>query len=380
MKSNGIVYEMISFSYVENFPMCAHQYHDMGLIVAYLTTLSAGASGFYLSPISFIQRPAMWIQLLSKHRITHSATPNFGLELCVRKFSAERDVPPEGLNLSTVNCIVNGAEPVRVESMSKFNKTFAPYGWRPCAMCPSYGLAEMTVGATAWGNKMVAGPPRGGSEITDQQDGQAVTVHSSGNLAANPPEQGHARSIDPVTCEELPEGEVVEIWICSPSVALGYWHKEALTREMFHAKVVKGQPSSPYYGKDDISYLRTGDLGFILDHQLFITGRMKDLIILNGRNFYPQDLERTVEKSDSAIRPGCVAAVCFVGPTGQESVAIVAEVTSCKLGAARLVEVSMAIRRSIGAEHRISPTVVAIIPPRTVRLSIRCAPTCLIAY
>eukprot|EP00850_Spirogloea_muscicola_P019057 SM000182S03947 [mRNA] locus=s182:103437:108614:- [translate_table: standard] len=390
------------------------QYHDLGLVVAYLCTLrfannslsimllhentmihldqlhgartrskhesaqilssfsiaaytvmqllapSTGATGYYMSPITFIKKPALWVQLMSKYQITHTAAPNFALELCVRKFDPARDVP-DGFDLSNLEMLLNAAEPIRVESLIRWNDIFSKYGWQPSAMCPSYGMAEHVVAITGWGSTMVelgTGP-------------QHRLLHSSGVLATFP-DDGRLAIVNPETCEVLGPGVEGEIWVSSENVTLGYWNKPELTKEasqlMFRAQLKEGSPDS-----DDRDYLRTGDLGFLIDTQLFVTGRIKDLIIVRGKNYYPQDIEKTAEDASPHIRAGCVAAFSFAAPAATakctdltEQVAIVAEVRSATIRGPDLVEMTREIRRQVTVAHGVYPAIVALIPPRSI--------------
>eukprot|EP00897_Mesotaenium_endlicherianum_P004155 jgi/Mesen1/3768/ME000205S03029 len=330
------------------------QYHDLGLVVAYLCPLSAGATGIYLSPISFIKRPAMWAQLMSQHQVTHTAAPNFALELLCRKFEAARDAPA-GLDLSSVECLLNCAEPVRPESIAKWNSTFGPYGFTPCAMCPAYGLAEHVVGVLSWGSKVV--------EVNEGS--QKQLLHSSGQIPIYP-HDGRLAIVDPETLAPCGDAREGEIWVRSQSVAQGYWKKPDVTREVFGARMASNAPLA-----DDGVYLRTGDLGFVLEGELFVTGRIKDLIIINGKNYYPQDIEKTVEEASEHVRPGCAAAFSLTAPASgdapaQESVAVVAEFRTTSLTAADYATATAQIRRAVTSAHGVFPSLVAFIPPRTI--------------
>ncbi|CAI5954472.1 unnamed protein product [Closterium sp. NIES-65] len=296
------------------------QYHDLGLIVAYLSTLTAGGSGVYMSPIDFIHRPASWLQWMSRLKITHTAAPNFALNLATRKFVPSRDaalpahflsasLPPSSfpaplnpssspstalnasaalpttLDLSSLECFLNAAEPVRPEAIERWNAVLGRYGWDLCGMCPCYGLAEHVVGVSGWGSKLLHLPD--------------ITLHSSGHLATYPVD-GRVVIVNPETHEACAEGEEGEIWARSCHVARGYWGKPELSEETFRARMKEGSDAG--------LYLRTGDLGLVVAQQLFITGRIKDLIIVGGKNYYPQDIELTVEAVSDSIRPGCCAA------------------------------------------------------------------------
>ncbi|CAI5480059.1 unnamed protein product [Closterium sp. Yama58-4] len=397
------------------------QYHDLGLIVAYLSTLTAGGSGVYMSPIDFIHRPASWLQWMSRLKITHTAAPNFALNLATRKFVPSRDaalpapflsasLPPSSfptppnpssspstalnpsaalpttLDLSSLECFLNAAEPVRPEAIERWNAVLGRYGWDPCGMCPCYGLAEHVVGVSGWGSKLLHLPD--------------IILHSSGHLATYPVD-GRVVIVNPETREECAEGEEGEIWARSCHVARGYWGKPELSEETFRARMKEGAP-----GSDSGAYLRTGDLGLVVAQQLFITGRIKDLIIVGGKNYYPQDLELTVEAVSDSIRPGCCAAFSVnkmshgaaaggkkgtadkgeeAGEKGEEEevVAVVVEVKAVAqegwwrggggggsgeggLTKQQMNELAGEIRSAVVRAHGVMPAIVAIIPPRTI--------------
>eukprot|EP00850_Spirogloea_muscicola_P015430 SM000118S25573 [mRNA] locus=s118:32980:40361:- [translate_table: standard] len=281
------------------------QYHDMGLIVACLNTLSAGAGGVYMSPAAFIKQPNLWLALLTRYRSTHTFSPNFGLELCVRKFDSGR-FADGSLDLSSLQCLLNGAEPIREDTIDRFNNAFKPYGWKPCSLSTSYGLAEHTVGVSAWGTKATS---RCSTERTFK------VLHSSGDLTA---------------FDDVDESLRIVVSIVDPK-----------------------------------------NLCELEDGELFVTGRIKDIIIIGGRNYYPQDIEKTVELAlPKDIRPGCVAAFAHypasksAQSTIEESVAIVAEVKSPQLLAAKLDDVASAVARAVCVAHGIAPSIVALIAPK----------------
>eukprot|EP00850_Spirogloea_muscicola_P023864 SM000397S15170 [mRNA] locus=s397:43908:51260:- [translate_table: standard] len=338
------------------------QYHDMGLIVAYMSTLSAGAGGVYMSPAGFIKQPNLWLALLTKYQSTHTFSPNFGLELCVRKFDSGR-FADGSLDLSSLQCLLNGAEPIREDTIDRFNNAFATYGWKPSSLSTSYGLAEHTVGVSAWGTKTTS---RCSTERT------CKVLHSSGDLTAFDDVDESLRIVvsivDPQRLCEVEDGEEGEIWVHSPSVASGYWNKPELTQQTFEAEIAKTMYER---SRSTWSFLRTGDLGFTVDGQLFVTGRIKDIIIIGGRNYYPQDIEKTVELAvPKDIRPGCVAAFAHypasksAQSTIEESVAIVAEVKSPQLLATKLDSVASAVARAVCVAHGIAPSLVALIAPK----------------
>ena len=291
-------------------------YHDMGLIGGVLQPVYGGLRATILSPISFLKRPRIWLEALTRTRATSSATPNFALDLCVRK------IPPEqrqGLDLSAWRVGFNGAEPVRAATLDRFAEAFGPVGFRRTSHYPVYGLAEATLMAT--GGDIRAEPVTRtvsrlrldqGKAIQASEARDEVTLVGCGRVIP-----GHRLAIvDPVTFEEKSEGEVGEIWLSGPSMAQGYWGQPEESRRIFGARIV---------GRADGPWTRTGDLGFQSGAELFVTGRIKDLIVIRGRNIYPQDIELAVEGAHPTIRAGCSAAFSVI-VDGEERLVVVAEI------------------------------------------------------
>jgi acyl-CoA synthetase (AMP-forming)/AMP-acid ligase II len=268
-------------------------YHDMGLIGGIVQPVYTGCSQVLMSPLDFLQRPLRWLRAIARYQATASGGPNFGYELCVRKSTPEERA---ALDLSSWELAFDGAEPVRPDTLARFAEAFAVSGFRPQAFFPCYGLAEATL--------FVSG---GHVDGTDP----AAKIASCGRVAAHT----NVAIVDPERWVPLAPGEVGEIWISGPSVAAGYWANPGESLRTFGATLASGE------GR----FLRTGDLGFLRDGQLFVTGRLKDLIIIRGRNHYPQDIERTVEDSHPAIRRGCCAAFAAT-IQGEERLVVVAEI------------------------------------------------------
>ena len=280
-------------------------YHDMGLIGNVLQPIHAGGRAVLMSPMAFLQRPARWLEAIHRYRGTTSGGPNFAYELCIERVS---DEVLAQLDLSCWEVAFNGAEPVREHTLRRFAERFAACGFRPEALYPCYGMAETTLFVT--GGTHVAPPvvrsfskaalerglaePHDGREAPDSEDERSLV--SSGHSWMGQ----EVVIVDPETRRRCGERRVGEIWVHGPSVADGYWNKEELSMESFGARLAEEPDAGPY--------LRTGDLGFLHNDELFVTGREKDLIILRGRNLYPQDLELTVEGSHGALRSGCTAA------------------------------------------------------------------------
>lgn len=291
-------------------------YHDMGLIDGIVQPMYGGFTGYVMPQTSFLQRPLRWLQAISRYRATHSGGPNFAYEHCVNKIRPEQR---SGLDLSCWRVAYNGAEPVREETLRKFTASFEECGFRADAFYPAYGLAEATL-KVAGGrgarppviSKLESAPLEENLlvEASASSDPQNVrTLVSSGRLDLGT----RAIIVDPSSLTEC--ARVGEVWVSGEGVAQGYWNRPVLTQQTFRAHL-SDTGEGPF--------LRTGDLGFIKDGELFITGRLKDLIIIGGRNHYPQDIELIVEQCHPALRSGCTAAFS-VENEGDERLVIAAE-------------------------------------------------------
>jgi acyl-CoA synthetase (AMP-forming)/AMP-acid ligase II/acyl carrier protein len=291
-------------------------FHDLGLVYGILAPIWGGFLSIQMSPIDVIQQPLAWLRAISNHRATHSCGPNFIYELCNRKVSQAEALT---LDLRSWRMALNAAEPVRPETMRRFSERFAPAGFNPRSFCPGYGLSEGTckVVAVPWYEEATILHLRSDAlerhEVEPGFPGQGtIEVVGCGR-----PEFGVSVAIiDPETLSRRPSGKVGEIWVAGPSIAKSYWEQPEATARELRAHLA---------GRDDIAFLRTGDLGFIYDGQLFITGRIKDMIIVRGANHYPQDIEFTVQDSHPSIRAGCVAAFA-IEEEGEEQLVVVAEV------------------------------------------------------
>jgi acyl-CoA synthetase (AMP-forming)/AMP-acid ligase II len=292
-------------------------YHDMGLVGGILQPLHQGGANTLMAPVAFLQKPLRWLQAITRYRAAISGGPNFAYDLCVDR------IPPEsrkGLDLSHWRIAFNGAEPVRTETLERFAEAYAPYGFQPQAFYPCYGLAEATLMVSGG---VVAEPPKILRVATRSlEDRQVVSSDDPceegrrlvGCGRALPGERVHI--VDPETRRLCPEDQIGEIWVHGPSVAQGYWNREAETAATFHARPV---------GSEEGPFLRTGDLGFWKDGELYVTGRIKDLIIIDGRNHFPQDIERTAEDAHPVVQRGGTAAFS-VDVDDQEQLVVVAEV------------------------------------------------------
>ena len=325
-------------------------YHDMGLIGGVLVPLYVGGTSTLMSPMSFLQRPVRWLQAISRMGAMVSGGPNFAYDLCVDKI---KDEQKEKLDLSNWGLAFNGAEPVRQETIDRFSKAFEQCGFRRDAFYPCYGMAETTLMVT--GGRRSKPPVFGAFDaealqnddvveaIEDDEDARLLV--SSGTACRD----HHIIIADPETCREVKSGRVGEIWVTGPSVAQGYWRNEELTDEIFHARTTD---------TNEGPYLRTGDLGFLHDRELYVTGRLKDLIIVRGANHYPQDIELTAEKSHSRLRKAGGAAFT-VESDGHDRLYLVHEIERRRQGG--LDEVFEAIRRDISAEHQLAIDAIVLV-------------------
>jgi natural product biosynthesis luciferase-like monooxygenase protein len=329
-------------------------YHDMGLISQILTPVYVGGHCVLMSPVAFIQRPACWLQAISKYRGTFSAAPNFAYDLCIRKVPEEKK---RELDLSSLKALLNGAEPVRAISLKQFEEAFAVSGFRPEVMRPSYGLAEGTLLATT---SEIFTPPVVRSFTAESLElGLAVEDLSSEPESRTLVSCGLGCQdqktviVDPNTLVSCPDEQVGEVWLASASVAQGYWNKTEQTRQTFRGFIA---------GTGEGPFLRTGDLGFVHHGELFITGRAKDLIIINGRNHYPQDIELTVEQSHPALAPGSGAAFS-IEVDNEERLVVVQEVQRTHLRKLDVNEVVENVRQAVAEQHELDLYAVELLKP-----------------
>jgi 8-amino-7-oxononanoate synthase len=316
-------------------------YHDLGLVGGILLSLYNGNHVTLMSPWHFLQRPYRWLEALSRTRSTHTGAPNFALELCVRRTTEEERA---ALDLSSIRMMLSGGEPVRADTLERFSRAFSVAGFDPGAFSPAYGLAEATL--------MVASVPLGRAPTRCALDARALRdgvarPSTDGETrrvlvsCGTPAPDDDVRIVDPDTEEQLPHGRVGEIWLRGPSVARGYWNRPELTERVFGARSA-GSPEP---------YLRTGDLGFVLDGELYVAGRLKDVIIIHGRNYHPQDIEQTVEHAHPALVPGGGAAF-GVEHDGEERLVVLQEVEA---GAEVDVEaLPGAVQEAVALDHEVS--------------------------
>ncbi|MDZ4658744.1 MAG: aminotransferase class I/II-fold pyridoxal phosphate-dependent enzyme [Bythopirellula sp.] len=324
-------------------------YHDMGLIGGILQPLYMGKANTLFSPTHFLQKPVRWLQILSQTGATISGGPNFAYDLCAEKITAEQK---KTLDLSRWTLAFNGAEPVRAETIERFTAAFAECGFRREAFYPCYGLAEATLIVT--GGYKQAPPEVHAFDIASLEknlavetalgaEGSRMLVGSGGNLLDQ-----QIVIADPETFANMGDGRVGEIWVSGPSVAQGYWKRDELTHDIFQARLQDGRGP----------FLRTGDLGFLADGELFVTGRLKDLIIVRGVNHYPQDIEQTAQAAHKDVVPGAGAAI-VVGEPGSEQLVIVQE--TVRRRDLDFAEITEAIRKRVSLVHDMPVSAVVLI-------------------
>lgn len=333
-------------------------YHDMGLIGTILTPLVRGGQTTAMSPLSFLRRPFRWVQAISRYGGTVAGAPNFAYDLCVRKSTPEQRAE---LDLSTWTLAFTGAEPVRHETMSRFTEAYAAAGFKWNHFYPTYGLAEATLLVT--GGRRAAEPVMMHVDAAALEKDEIVklegeadrdkrrTIVGCGTIDAR---QDSLAIVDPQTLEKLPEGRVGELWLKIRSAAIGYWERPELSAETFEATTADG----------DGPFMRTGDLAVVDGGEVYITGRIKDMIILRGANHYPHDIEETVESAHPHVRKGCIAAF-GVEIAGQECLALVAECDE-RSSDFDAEEVIAAIRRAIMQFHNVDAEAVVLIKAKTL--------------
>lgn len=332
-------------------------YHDMGLIGNILQTMFIGRPCVLMSPFHFIQRPARWLKAISHFKATSSGGPNFAYELCVRKVRQEQ---LSELDLSTWKVAFTGAEAIRWETLQRFSEKFSSCGFDPASFYPCYGLAESTLFVTGSRNRrgfITKHIRKDGLRLnkvicTDASSAESITLIGCGNAWMN----HQVLIVDPderVGCES---DRIGEIWIRGSSIAKGYWNRSDQTEYAFSAYLSDS---------GDGPFLRTGDLGFIQDDNLFITGRIKDIIIIRGQNYYPHEIEVTVEKSCDGLSPNGGAAFS-IEAGGEERLVIVQEVERTYLKQLDFDQVVEVVRSRVLAAHGLRLHSLVLIKPVTI--------------
>lgn len=328
-------------------------FHDMGLIGKALQSVYRGTTCIFLSPFAFLQKPFRWLQAISRYQAYSSYAPNFAYDLCVQKITTEQRM---SLDLRCWSNAVNAAEPIRNETLERFVEAFAPCGFRREAFLPGYGLAEATL--------VVSTADTGRPSIVRTVQGDELERHRV--VAASREERrsknivscGHTwleqeiRIVDPDTRRECPQDRVGEIWVAGPNIAQGYWRRPEETREIFHAHLADSGEGP---------FMRTGDMGFLDKKELFVTGRLKDLIIIYGQNYYPQDIEMVAEQSHPALRPNCSAAFSL-DVAGEERVLLVQEIER-QYRQQKPKEIFQAIRKAVLEKYELHIHGIVLIKP-----------------
>jgi acyl-CoA synthetase (AMP-forming)/AMP-acid ligase II len=349
MVTHGNLLHNLSLIY-QNFEHTPHSqgviwlppYHDMGLIGGILQPLYGGFPVALMPPVAFLQKPVRWLQAISRYQATTSGGPNFAYDLVCRKITPEQ---LETLDLSHWDLAFTGAEPIRVETLDRFAATFEPCGFRREAFYPCYGMAETTL--------IVSGGLKTHPPIVEQIEATALTQHQVKQTTDTADSLkfvscGYSLSdlniliVDPDSRIRCDDNQVGEIWVSGPSITQGYWQKPEKTRQIFQAYLASGEGP----------FLRTEDLGFLQNGELFVTGRLKDMMIIRGQNHYPQDIELTVEQSHPALRPACGAAFS-IEVKGEERLVIVSEVERTYLRKLNVPEVIGNIRQAIATQHNL---------------------------
>lgn len=331
-------------------------YHDMGLIGGILQPLYGGFPVAVMSPFDFMRNPRVWLEAITRFGANTSGGPNFAFDLCVRRVPPERR---EGLDLSTWSLAFCGAEPVRPETARRFIDAFAPYGFDPGAFFPCYGLAEGTL--------IVSGGPRG-QGLSIRESDSSLPWAAAGEedperlrefVTSGAPVDGQeVLIVDPETTTRCPAGVLGEVWVNGPSVCGGYWEREEESEATFRAKLAD-EPGR--------CFLRTGDLGCIVDGELLVAGRSKEAFSINGRNHFPHDIEQTVETTSASIRPGCIAAFALERKSRLAPIVVIeldpgAEREAATLGGG----IASGIRKAVLADHGIRIDSVVIVTRSTI--------------
>jgi thioester reductase-like protein len=329
------------------------QYHDMGLIGYYLFPMVMGGTTYGLTPLDFLKRPLIWLRTISRVRATYSSSPNFGFAYCLREDKVST-AQLDDLDLSSLRVLMNASEPVRAETYLRFLEKFAPYGLQSQAHIVAYGLAENTLAVTHRGRRIVAVNRRLLQKGTLRFERAKPLTNTQLHLVScgKPLDGIHVRVVNSESQTTLGERQLGEIWVAGESTCQGYWKRPALTQEAFGNALVNDS-------EDRNAYVRTGDLGFLHEGQLFVCGRIKDLIIIHGVNYYPQDIEAVVEAVSQKIRVGSVAAIN--GFEEGEGLVVVVEVKNTK-DLPDHAQITQAIRRHCGIE----PQAIVVVRPRTI--------------
>ncbi|MEM7716074.1 MAG: AMP-binding protein [Cyanobacteria bacterium P01_A01_bin.68] len=336
-------------------------YHDMGLIGGVIQPLYSGFPVVLMAPVMFVQKPLRWLSAISDYKATTSGGPNFAYEACLQKITAEQRA---NLDLSSWEVAFCGAEPIRVETLERFAEVFAESGFRKEAFLPCYGLAEATLFVSGGDKTTLPKAIRVDTKALAQNQiyvkedlSETTPIVSCGKFAAE------VVIVNPDDLLVCGENQVGEIWVAGESIAQGYWKKVEETASVFKAEVAGGAEVA-----EERYYLRTGDLGFIREGELYITGRIKDTIIIRGRNYYPQDIELTVEQSHPSLQPGCGAAfgVEIAENAKEEGLVVVQEVKREGWRSVDIDSVIESIRAAVSKQHQLQIYAVVLLKPGSI--------------
>lgn len=331
-------------------------FHDFGLVWGLMTPIFGGVPVTFMLPTAFLQRPARWLEAITRFAGTHTAAPNFGFDVAAAKIGSD---VLRRLDLSSLRMVVNGSEPVRASTLEAFTRTFGPAGLRAGAMHTAYGMAEATLKVTL---SHPGAPPvllRGSARALEQNRFQPTDTGADTRVLVGCGQAGPAPSVaivDAGTARRLGEDQVGEIWIRGRGIGQGYWGRPEATAEAFGNRID---------GEGDALWLRTGDLGLVSRGELFVVGRSKDMLIVRGRNLHAQDLELVAERAHPAVRAGSVAAFSL-DVEGEERAALVAEVDPARLGGDSPDELLRKLRLAITEELDVLVHDVALIQPRSI--------------
>ena len=321
-------------------------FHDMGLLCGVFSPMWGGGRTVLMTPMSFLVNPVRWLQAMTEYNGTGTAAPNFAFDLCVHRVTEEERAQ---LDLSSMVHAVNGAEPIRAATMQRFNEAFAPAGLKPTVLQGGYGMAESTLA-------IAAGRPQRGVPASMEADPVALRggrlVPATGGrplVSSGPVMEGlTVKVVDVEALVGLPDGRVGEVWVSGPWICGGYWRLPEETEATFRAQL----PG------DSRFYLRTGDLGAVVDGEVYITGRAKDILVIHGSNYYPHDIEAAVESASPLVRKGCVVASAYE-EGDEERLLVLAEVREPVTGD----ELEQLIIRTVATREGIRPGAVALLEP-----------------
>ena len=336
-------------------------YHDMGLMLGIWGPILGGYRTVFMSPVSFLQRPARWMQLLASNRRAFSAAPNFAFELAVRRTS---DEDMAGLDLGDVLAISCGSERVHIATLKRFTDRFTRFNLRDKVIRPAYGLAEATVYVAT---RRPGDPPEvvhfESEKLSAGHAKRCTSADSTALVSYGMPQSPTIRIVDPETRTECPAETIGEIWVHGENVAVGYWRKPQQTQDTFGAQLV-----APSAGTPGGPWLRTGDLGFVSDGELFIMGRIKDVLIVYGRNHYPEDIEATIQE----ITGGRVAAIAVPDDRTEKLVAIIElkkRGDTDEAAMHKLSTVKNEVTSAISTSHGLSVADLVLVPPGSIPIT-----------